>query len=115
MCSPTFIQTPFKSNTDKKTNISPLHRVVMYGALGAPGGVDAAVHHAHPNPVPGDVEGGSLTPLVGDGIVAAQRAGVYVTLKRQIPSSHLVLNHRKKRNIFLTISTSKNQMTQNEM
>lgn len=67
----------------------PLHRVEVRGALGAADGVDAAVHHAHPDPVPRGVEGGSLAPLVGHGVVAAQRVGLGVGLERQVPASHL--------------------------
>lgn len=69
---------------------------MVYGSLGAPDGVDAAVHHAHPHAVPGDVEGSSLTPLVGHGVVAAQSAGIHVALNRQVSSSHLNLNRKKQ-------------------
>lgn len=61
----------------------------MCGALGASDGIDAAVHHAHPDPVPGGVEGGSLAPLVGHWVVAAQGAGLGVVLKRQVSASDL--------------------------
>lgn len=61
----------------------------MRGALGAAHGVDAAVHHAHPDPVPWGVEGRPLAPLVGHGVVAAQRVGFSVGLERQVPASHL--------------------------
>lgn len=62
---------------------------MVYGALGASDGVDAAVHHAHADPVPGDVERGALAPLVGHGVVAAQGAGLGVVLKREVPASDL--------------------------
>lgn len=61
--------------------VSPLHRVVMCGALGAANSIDAAVHYAHPDPVPGGVEGSSLAPLVGHRVIAAQGAGLRVGLK----------------------------------
>lgn len=61
----------------------------MCGALRAADSVDAAVHHAHPHPVPGGVEGRSLAPLVGHRVVAAQRVGFGVGLERQVPASHL--------------------------
>lgn len=69
--------------------VSPLHRVIMRGALGAANGVDAAVHHAHPDPVPRGVEGRSLAPLVGHGVVAGQCVGFGVGLERQVPAPHL--------------------------
>lgn len=53
----------------------------MCGALGAANSIDAAIHYAHPDPVPGDVEGGSLAPLVGHWVVAAQGAGLCIGLK----------------------------------
>lgn len=62
-------------------NVSPFHRVVVYRALGASDSVDAAIHNTHPDPVPGGVEGGSLAPLVGHGVVATQSIGLYVGLK----------------------------------
>ncbi len=68
---------------------SLLHRVVMCGALRASDSVDAAVHHAHPDPVPGDVEEGSLAPLVGHRVVAAQGTGLCVLLQRQVPATNL--------------------------
>lgn len=77
-------ETALRSKT-----VSPLSCVVMHGALGAPDSVDAAVHHAHPDPVPGGVEGCSLAPLVGHGVVAAQQAGFGVGLEGQIPASNL--------------------------
>lgn len=58
-------------------------------ALGASDGVDAAVHHRHADPVPGDVEEGSLAPLVGHGVVAAQSVGLGVVLERQVSASDL--------------------------
>lgn len=61
----------------------------MQGALRAAHSVDAAVHHAHAHPVPGDVEGGPLAPLVGHGVVAAQGAGLRVGLKRQVSAANL--------------------------
>lgn len=70
----------------------------MRGALGAPDGVDAAVHHAHPHPVPGGVEGCALAPLVGHGVVAAQHAGFSVGLERQVPASHLKNKARRLTN-----------------
>lgn len=69
--------------------VSPLHGVVVRGALGAADGIDAAVHHAHPDPVPRGVEGRSLAPLVGHGVVAGQHVGFSVGLERQVPASHL--------------------------
>lgn len=68
---------------------SPLHCVVMRWTLGTSNGVDAAVHHTHADPVPGDVEGGSLAPLVGHWVIAAQGTGLCVVLKRQIPAPDL--------------------------
>lgn len=53
---------------------SPLYRAVMCGTLGTADSIDAAVHDRHPDPIPGGVEGGSLAPLVGHGVVAAQVA-----------------------------------------
>lgn len=64
---------------------------MVYRALGASDSIDAAVHHAHPDPVPGDVEGGSLAPLVSHGVVAAQGVGLCVGLKRQVSASNLRL------------------------
>lgn len=61
----------------------------MRGALRAADGVDAAVHHGHPDPVPGDVERGPLAPLVGHRVVAAQGTGLRVVLRRQVPPSDL--------------------------
>lgn len=61
----------------------------MRGALGATHGIDAAVHHGHSDPVPRGVEGRPLAPLVGHGVVAAQRVGFGVGLERQVPASHL--------------------------
>lgn len=61
----------------------------MRRTLGTSNGVDAAVHHAHPDSVPGDVEGGSLAPLVGHWVVAAQGARLCVVLKRQVPAPDL--------------------------
>ncbi|TNN60554.1 hypothetical protein EYF80_029277 [Liparis tanakae] len=49
--------------TERRGGGSPLHRVVVGGALRAPDGVDAAVHHAHPDPVPGQAQRGLLAPL----------------------------------------------------
>lgn len=73
--------------------VSPLHRVVVGGALGAAHSVDAAVHHGHSDPVPGSVERRSLAPLVGHGVVAAEGAGLRVGaaagLERQVPASNL--------------------------
>lgn len=73
--------------------VSPLHRVVVGGALGAAYGVDAAVHHGHSDPVSGGVERRSLAPLVGHGVVAAEGAGLRVGaaagLERQVPASNL--------------------------
>jgi len=69
---------------------------MMYGALGTPDSVDAAIHHGHPNPVPGDVEGGSLAPLVGHWVVTAQSTGFCVILKRQVPASNLGKKKEKK-------------------
>lgn len=69
---------------------------MVRGALGASDGVDAAVHHAHADPVPGGVEGGPLAPLVGHGVVAAQGAGLGVVLERQVPASDLCLRKKKK-------------------
>lgn len=71
------------------SDVSPLHRVMMRLALGATDSVDAAVHHANADPVPGDVEGRSLTPLVGHRVVAAQGAGLWVVLKGQVSASNL--------------------------
>lgn len=72
---------------------SPLHRAVVRGALRAAHGVDAAVHHAHPDPVAGGVEGRPLAPLVGHGVVAAEGAGLRVGagagLERQVPAPDL--------------------------
>lgn len=51
---------------------SPLYGAVMRGALGTADSIDTAVHDRHPDPVPRGVEGGSLAPLVGHGVVAAQ-------------------------------------------
>lgn len=63
------------------------------GALGAAHGIDAAVDHAHPDPVAGSVEWRSLAPLVGHGVVAAEGAGLCVGaatgLQRQVPASDL--------------------------
>lgn len=78
--------------------VSPLHCVVMRGALGAADSVDAAVHHTHPDPVPRGVEGRSLAPLVGHGVVAAQCVGFGVGLERQVPASHLENNGRWLKN-----------------
>lgn len=61
----------------------------MYGALGAPNSIDAAIHHPNSHPVPGNVEGSSLAPLVGHGVVAAQSAGLCVILKWQVLASNL--------------------------
>lgn len=73
--------------------VSPLHRVVVGGALGAAHGVDAAVHHGHSDPVSGSVERRPLAPLVGHGVVAAEGAGLRVGaaagLERQVPASNL--------------------------
>lgn len=68
----------------------------MRGALRAADGVDAAVHHGHPDPVPGDVERGPLAPLVGHRVVAAQGAGLRVVLKRQVPPSDLERKKKKR-------------------
>lgn len=63
------------------------------GALGAPHGVDAAVHHGHADPVAGNAERRSLAPLVGHGVVAAEGAGLRVGaaagLERQVPAADL--------------------------
>lgn len=70
---------------------SPLYRAVMCGTLGTADSIDAAVHDRHPDPIPGGVEGGSLAPLVGHGVVAAQVAWLCACLKRQVPASNLGL------------------------
>lgn len=67
----------------------------MSGVLGTSDSIDASVHHAHPDPVPGDVEGSSLAPLVGHRVVAAQGAGLCVVLKRQVPASNLDSQNRE--------------------
>lgn len=61
----------------------------MCGALGTSYSIDAAVHHAYPDSVPGDIERGPLAPLVGHGVVAAEGAGLSVVLKRQVPATNL--------------------------
>lgn len=83
----------------------------MQGALRPAHGVDAAVHHAHPDPVPGGVEGRSLAPLVGHRVVAVQRAGFGVGLQRQIPAPHLTIKRtatQKRTRVALVLEGDRN-------